>query len=120
MKKTKLLKKVLLVTLAAGVCLGCGMGAREVRAEETGGLYQGGKLVYNWEELQNQGYITLYRNRDTIKTTKKFKELSGDLVIPDSVKKIDEYGFVGTHLDTVTFPGSLVEIGKTPSCVVMI
>lgn len=72
------------------------------------GLYDANGDIKTWNELIEEGYITVVNG--TITSCKKDKE--GELVVPNVIRKIDSSVFSGyTKLTGIEIPNTVTEIG---------
>lgn len=69
-----------------------------------------GNLVYSWEELVSEGYITV--TGDILKANASMNNLSdGKFVISDTIKVIADYGLQSYAMLSVVLPEGLTTIG---------
>lgn len=88
-----------------GVCTECGW--------LTPGLYIDGELVYTWEELEENNYVTVNAKGQLVTTQGNFQY--GTLVIGEDVTYIDgnySSGFKNANVCEVWIPRSVTELGN--------
>ncbi|MBO7527533.1 MAG: leucine-rich repeat protein [Clostridia bacterium] len=85
------------------------------------GLYQNGKYVMNWATLKSSLNQAIKTNSIVARTLNSspyhesyFENIFGDLVIDNTITKIDSYAFYACHnLTTIVVPSSVTSIGNS-------
>lgn len=84
-----------------GVCPDCGW--RE------SGLYEDGERVYTWQELLDGGYFLLSKDNTKIFNVKI--EMTGELVIDESVTVIEDDALSNGTLESIWIPATCTDLG---------
>ena len=84
--------------------------AEYIVAIEDGGLYNAstGAQIYTWQQLKNNGYITLSGSTITDFST----SLSGKLVLSSAITDIGSYAFQNCSIQAIQFSPSVTTIGS--------